>query len=388
MTHARKTGYRITGQSISWVGECPWTDTLCFGSEEGNFVVCPGGPGTERANTKYFPLATDAINSIAFDNDLFALSSRNEVVIGRRPDSLDGTLDSYKFNAGAHGVVASGTGAFLAPIGDQGFLILKLDVGELAVETVTNRDFPFNFYRLIRLGMRKFGEETFASAGRNDGLLAFSLSSGPHSPSSKHHCLETHDIIDVCSLNDPRYPHAVACLSRNRVIFLIRDVFADQEPVTLNYCDLQGVAYTLLSARGHLFLLTDRELVALPNVASRFLRGETPAGPLKIACFPVNVSETFFWRDQAILLIEEDSSVGRLEIEDLIDATEPTQRQAGLESNGQPHQESGSGTTDEVRLVEKIAPDVKIVETVPVPSGWHTNDPFNLILTPFTQSPA
>ncbi len=113
--------------------------------------------------------------------------------------------------------------------------------------------------------------------------------------------------------------------------------------------------------------------------------GESPTATLKIACFPVNVSEAFLWRNQAILLIEEDYSVAQLEIEDLIDATEPTRGQAGLGLNGQPHQGSTSGTSNEIKPVEKSALDVKMTEVeyeiVPVPSGEHTNDSFNLILT-------
>jgi len=385
MTGVKKIFHKILGQSVSWVGECPWTDTLCFGGEDGKLVFSPGSFGIEdEAKTNVFPLATDAINAVAFADNLFALSSRNEVVIGRRQAQNGGGLDVYShdFSGGAHGVVASQTGAFLAPLGDQGLLLLKLDHCRVDAQTGSRQDSPFNFYKLIRLGTAPQGEEVFASAGRGDGLLAFPFSKEAVSVSGTHHSFEAHDIVDVCPLNDPHYPLAVACLSRSRAVFLIRDVLEDQTPFALNYGGIQGTSYTLLSAQGHLFLLTDRELVTLPNVASRFLRGESLAGPLEIACVPVNVSEAFLRRDQAILLIEEDSSVAQLEIEDLIEATASAHRQAGLEWNGRPHQESSSGATDEVKPVDNVAPEVKMVEIVPIESGWHRNDPFNLILIP------
>ena len=386
MTRVKKNFYKMQGQSVSWVGECPWTDTLCFGGEDGKLLISDGSPEIgKEPKTSSCPIATDAINAVAFADNLFSVSSRNEVVVGRRQAQKDDYgLDFFphEFRGGAHGVVASQTGAFLAPIGDQGLLLLKHNNGKLDAQTASRRDFPFNFYKLIRLGTGPQGEEVFVSAGRGDGLLAFGFSKEAVSVSGIHHSFEGHDIVDVCPLNDPHYPFAVACLSRSRAVFLIRDVLEDQTPFALNLGDIQGTPYTLLSAQGHLFLLTDREFVTLPNVAWRFLRGESLAGPLKIACVPVNVSEAFLRRDQAILLIEEDSSVAQLEIEDLIEATASTHRQAGPEWNGRPHQESSSSATDEVKPVEDVTLEVKTVEFGPIESGWHGNDHFNLILTP------
>ncbi len=276
MTEITKKLFKIPGQSISWVGECPWTDTLCFGGEDGKLIISRGCPEIgKKATTNFFPfpLATDAINAVAFADNMFALSSRNEIVVGRRQtqnnvDSLD--TCSHEFRGGAHGVVASQTGAFLAPIGDLGLLVLKYDSGQIEVETFSHEDFPFNSYKLVRLGTGPQGEEVFASAGRGDGLLAFRFARDADFFSSTHHSFEAHDIVDVCPLNDPRYPFAVACISRSGVVFLIRDVLEDHTLFRLNYGGNQGVSYTLLSARGHLFLLTDRELVAFPNVAFRF----------------------------------------------------------------------------------------------------------------------
>jgi hypothetical protein len=379
MTRVKKNFYKVQGQSITWVGECPWTNTLCFGSEDGKLHFTQDSPEIGEAI-----IATDAINAVAFADNLFAVSSRHEVRIGRRPAQNGGGLDvfSHGFRGGAHGVVASQTGAFLAPIGDQGLLLLKLDHCGVGVQTASHWDLPFNFYKLIRLGTAPQGEEVFASAGRGDGLLAFPFSKEAVSVSGTHHSFEAHDIVDVCPLNDPHYPLAVACLSRSRAVFLIRDVIEDQTPFALNYGGIQGTPYSLLSAQGHLFLLTDRELIILPNVASRFLRGESLVGPLEIACVPVNVSEAFLRRDQAILLIEEDSSVAQLEIEDLIEAKASAHRQAGLEWNGSPHQESSIGTTDEVPPVDNVALEVKTVDFGPIGTGWHRNDPFNLVLIP------
>src|SRR5262249_2255735 len=150
-------------------------------------------------------------------------------------------------------------------------------------------------------------DEAFAAAGRRDGLMAIDFTHGSPSGRMSHHRFAGHDIVDVCPLNDPRFPHAVACVSRDRVIFFIRNVLEEQSPSTVNLASLRGTAYTLLSAQGHLFLLTDRELVVMPELAAQFLRGEALGPELAISTIRVDAADAFLLRDEFILLIEGDS---------------------------------------------------------------------------------
>ena len=177
MNRIRKLFHKAPGE-VSWVGECPWTNTLCFGGEDGQLLI--ESPGLSelakrkpdaiemgKRKTRSIQLATDAINEIAFVGDLIAVSSRNEVVVGRLRTQGGGSLDRYEheFIGGAHGVVASHGGAFLAPIADQGLLMLKIDDGGVNAQVGTPSEIPFNFYKLIRLG-NDLGGEAFAAAGR------------------------------------------------------------------------------------------------------------------------------------------------------------------------------------------------------------------------------
>ncbi len=360
---------------VSWVGECPWTNTRCYGEDDGQFrIEAPGSHELGERQTRVKKLATDAINAVAFAGDFIALSSRNEVVIGKRTTKLGIDLDLYPhgFIGGAHGIVASGTGKFLAPIGDQGLLMLKLEDNLQGIAQIgAPQGDPLNFYKLVRLGKGPH-DEAFAAAARCDGLLALNFANGISFGPMIHHHFEGHDIVDVCPLNDPHYPLAVACVSRNRVIFLIRNVLEDQIPLILNVAGIQGTAYTLLSAQGHLFLLTDRDLVALPGVGSRYIRGEPLDCPLEIKVMPVNAAEAFLLRDRFVLLIEEDSTVSEFLVTDLVGDS------AGSDVHTEPARNGRAGP----EILINVTPIERSVQLVPIESGWRRTSEFALISTP------
>jgi hypothetical protein len=359
---------------VSWVGECPWTKNLCFGGEDGKLLLLPPNPSVEAVEVTSIQLATDAINAVAFADDLIAISSRNEVLVGKLDRSGDHLFDllPHSFTGGAHGVVASRQGAFLGPIGDQGLLMLNLEHhSRVNAQITTPRAIPLSFYRIVRLGDGSHGE-VFACAARNDGLLAINFTRGTASLPLVHHHFKGHDIVDVCPLNDPRYPFAVACVSRDRAIFFIRNVLEDQTPVARDFAGLQGTAYTLLSAQGHLLLLTDRELLALPNVGSRFLQGESLDLSLEIRITPVNAAEAFLLRDRSVLLIEENSIVSELMVADLVGTLAEKHADAGLARNGWTSPESSIEVTSVMNSVQVI----------PIESGWLRTSEFGLTSTP------
>ena len=70
----------------------------------------------------------------------------------------------HSFIGGAHGIEASHAGAFLAPIGDLGLLVLAYDDRQANAHIACHQDARLNFYRLIRLGDGPDGE-VFACGG-------------------------------------------------------------------------------------------------------------------------------------------------------------------------------------------------------------------------------
>jgi hypothetical protein len=363
--------YKIPDLDVSWVGECPWTNALCLAGEDGRLAFLPGPGAAEGVGPLTAQPATDAINAVAFAGEFLAISSRNEVLVGKWSSGPDPRLDVFphSFIGGAHGVEAARSGAFLAPIGDLGLLILNYDGGRVDAQIAWHQDARLNFYRLIRLGNGPDGE-VFAVASRRDGLAAVNFASGTLSGPMIHHQFRGHDIVDVCSLNDPRHPLAAACVSRERTIFLMRDVLGTEPPVTVNYGGFEGTAYTLLSAQGHLLLLTDQELIAFPEMASRFLKGDSFDRPLAIVSSPVNAADAFLRGDHSALLIEEDSTVAELKIADLVGSLAARQGVNGPAWDGQDRR---AGSID-------VTSDTKPL--VPTESGWQRDNPIELTLIP------
>jgi hypothetical protein len=142
----------------------------------------------------------------------------------------------------------------------------------------------------------------------------------------------------------------------------------------VNLATLRGAAYTLLSAQGHLFLLTDRELVVIPNLASQFLRGETLGPELAISIIRVDAAEAFLLRDESVLLIEGESTVSKIDIPEMVGAGTGEPADERSERNGRAHQ----GNRVDVPC------DPERVSLTPIESGWQPGAEGVLITGPAT----
>jgi hypothetical protein len=365
----------------SWVGECPWTQTLWFGSEDGKLYFAPPDSPASRDSEivtatispmSSISVATDPINEVAFAGDYFAASSRNEVAVGRRPGpgSTEYQIYAHPFIGGAHGVVASRSGAFLAPIADQGLLILEVSGQDVSARIASPPEVPFNFYRLIRLGIGD-SNNAFAVAGRRDGLMALDLDEESNARSVIHHPSEGHDIVDVCSLRDASFPFAAACVSRDCMLFFFRNVLEEEAPTKFNLGNLEDTAYTLLSARGHLFLLTDSKLVVMPNLASRFLRGEQLGRELEVSLVHIDAAEAFLLGDHTLVFIEA-SRVSGFPISELVGKSVDSLGEAVPLRNALPFADS---SIEVDREVERFVPS--LIET-----GWQSGVERALVTSP------
>ena len=191
------------GPQVTWAGEFPWTRALCFGTEDGSIGV----RSVNGDEISYGPIVEsgEAINGVAFSRNMVAISTCGELLINRHP--FPGGLQTTVYNGGAHGVVATGSGGFLAPVGSSGLIQVELlPDGRLQHRELRGRDAELYFYRMARLGRTDRGDEIFACAGRNDGLMAITIKSDGV-PSgivvSKGFITtgdEKIDIVDVCRL--------------------------------------------------------------------------------------------------------------------------------------------------------------------------------------------
>lgn len=323
--------HRIPGQSISWAGECPWTNTLVFGSEAGWLAIMLPGARPTGGEFIAFNLTTAAINGAAFNDDLMAISSPAEVAIYRwRPDLVPMAKLSHPFSGGAFGLVGTGDGRFLAPIGTDGLLLL--DPSRESEETRSTRliradNRRQNYFKILDVSADASGR-TFACASRRDGLVGLHYAGGRIDRPWINHRPRNEDIVDACNMASREHPRAVACIGRSRGIHLFHDVLDDRPPISVRFEEFEGTAYSIASIQSHLFILTDKALYVLPASLDQFLQAQPDGNSIGIFMIATQASEIVTVGSDRLLLLE-DSGVLEYSAAELIEKLGKLEDQCG-----------------------------------------------------------
>jgi hypothetical protein len=304
----------VNGHVISWVGECPWTNGVCFGTNEGTLEIPPDLKATANLNA-------GAINAIAFSGELVAISSTAEVTLWARTTKEPLLLEklALSFEGGAHGIVASAPGVFLATLGDDGLLLLSVDASRNATARVARHVSASEYFYKIVPFINQPGCNLLPCAARRDGLLVITATNGIPRPPVICYRFGEHDIIDVCTLNHPQYPYAVACLSRSCEIFIVPDVRSNEPPYEVRFADIKGTAYALAAGQDHLFLLTSEAFICFPRVISRMLQ-QAPLSSMATPVLPIGASDMFLIGQHSIALLT-DGGVHFITVAELVGGT-------------------------------------------------------------------
>lgn len=304
-------------ENVTWAGECPWTQDFCFGTENGKLIVPP------RNMMELEPAGvTEAINGVAFFENVFGVSTRNEVAILRLNPSAVRVDLMRKFDGGAHGLISTSPGRFVASLGENGLLFVRSTSDQVDLFKGGGiKDSIINYYQLAVLGKHKY--EAFACAARNSGVLGIAYDWDGNRCSIAQHRFPRLDIVDVYPLRSPAFPLAAVAVSRDGTLLLSRDILHDR-PVALRLWDQTTTVYSVLSIGGHLFVLTRTALHVLPGFAARFLAGERLDQPTPISDMPVDAAFVNLAYDRFLLLVLGDE-VFSVEIAKLLPATDSTE---------------------------------------------------------------
>ncbi len=286
---------------ISWAGENPFGDGYCLGSEDGRYRLLttdllPKTPGQVSPSG-------ESVNGIAFTNRFMAVSTRCEVSF-LDLDPRFARERPFIFEGGAHGVLATSAGGFVAPLGVNGLLRVPV-LNDSEARTMINKapDASFNFYQLATLhgdGTRDF----IAAAARRDGIVTLELNSESNNgrpDSFPYFRAPDVDFVGVCSLGSREWPFSVAGLGRDGTIHLIRNIVGKQPPSTCRISNLQGACYSIVHLDGHLFVLTNKALYVLPGLAARFLEGSAGSEPDPVAMIEMNAVDIYATRREILI---------------------------------------------------------------------------------------
>jgi hypothetical protein len=297
--------HRFPNRESTWAGECPWTGNYCVGTESGEVLFYKDdgdGPMIERREI----LAEEAINGVAFHEDLIGVSTRSEVNLHRLLPGDRGFELVAAGPGGAHGISATPKGLFVAPMGPAGLFCINAGSVSPPIAWFEHAgDAALNYYALTNLS-RSGSKDVFACAARTDGLLTIQIEQdGPPNPIARLTSANV-DLIGVCSIRTPEWPFAVAALCLDRSLIFVRNVLSEEQPRTLRFDDFRGTPYTILSADGHLIVLTNREIVVLPNLASRYLNEEKLDSPIHYRKRPVHAVDAFITYGKDLMILTDE----------------------------------------------------------------------------------
>ena len=263
--------------AVSWAGQGRDDGEFCFGSEDGRlkFTTVEGVPTGE---TVCGDEQGEAVNGVAFSNRFIAVSSRTAVTFWVPSNGGSEQWARSVFPCGAHGVTATRTGQFVAPLGPTG--LMKAEPGQepqpaVAVNRVRSADRTLDYYKLIDL--YSAGYELLACAVRFSGVAVLDLSQELDGGQIKSVSVSSLDFVDLCSLASPSTPRAAAAVARTGALLLFKDLLDHASPIVVKFDDIKGVAYRVLCIRGSVLLLTSVGLYVLHGLAKRFLEGEQVA---------------------------------------------------------------------------------------------------------------
>jgi hypothetical protein len=318
---------RIPNEVITWAGDSPWTETYCFGTESGKVLFCRE-IGDELSLELAGDLAEDPINGVAFHGEFVGVSTRSEVNVHRK--SANGNFRLVcPSPGGAHGILATPDGHFIAPMGAEGlFCVDASGAGEPRAWIESVNGTILNLYSLTRLGYSS-GKEVLVSASRTDGLSRIEFSAESDHSQINRLTAPDLDFIDVCSLGSTRWPFAVAALCLDRRLILIRDLLTDDQPQVLPIDGVRGTPYAIRCGSGHVFVLTNQHVAVFPDLSVWFLESERRDPPPRFRQRVAHADDIFIARDSELLLLTD----GSLDIEDIRHIVAPRKREADASPN-------------------------------------------------------
>lgn len=308
---------RLQGDEITWAGECPWNGGFCFGTENGELLICD--EHYDRLDVHQHKVSEEAINGVAFQKGIVGVSTRSQVIVSRRISPDDSISEVVKADRGAHGIVATPGGRFFAPMGVAGLLVVAPDgipEERLAVEKPSQG--IINFYKLIDLRSDS-PVDLFACASRTSGLVLIRSDRdtpleivGWASPDM--------DFIDVCAVPSPGFPYAMIGIGLDRTLVFVGDPWNEERPQSLRLGELRGTPYSIFSVDGHVFVLTNKELVAYPDLLRCFLDRQRWDRPFRYGYTPIQAVDAYVAYAR-LLMVVMDAEVRFFEIPDLVQLT-------------------------------------------------------------------
>lgn len=260
---------KFTEAEVTWAGSHPFARGLCFGFDDGTLLFTDEMARSDKAPQKVSN-TSESINGLAsVGSSCVAVSTRADVTFIEIQSNHDTTRSI--FPGGAHGIVATHSGFFVAPLGLNGLLIVKPESGEKQQMTISEgTKGQLYFYRVLPLDDGS-ANETLVFANRRNGV-GISAFSGYETVRNIHTITSPGlDVIDACAITSRSM--AVAAITFDGILIILKDIQNNHHPLTIKLGGIEGPVYRILSTRGHLIVLTSKAMYVWLGLIEGLLNG-------------------------------------------------------------------------------------------------------------------
>jgi hypothetical protein len=305
----------FSGPQVTWAGEFLWRfenqppDTKYFGFGTENGAIYIYDTLGKRIAADRAPQGLESINGIAFIPGAMAVSTPGEILISMAATKARET-PSLHLGQGAYGIVSTRKeDGFIATLGPGGLLHMRRISDDAFL---TNHFHSANtdvfFYKIASVGITEANAEVFVCAARRSGLATVVINAHGHAETIwlSNGRKRDLDIVDVCPIPSEKYPYAVVCLGRDATLHFAFDISEESPPVSLKLRDLRGTPFSVLSAQGHVFILTSEEFCIFPGMTTRFHSNEAFKQKSRVFRSPVQAIDCSIAYNEYILTVVEN----------------------------------------------------------------------------------
>lgn len=261
---------------LTWVGPDFIGDEICLGFDNG--AICRLDSALSRITKPHFASPSrEAVNGVAGTRQpSVAVSTRADVTFSQFDLGPDARRADYP--GGAHGVVVTRSGWYVAPLGPNGFLLVsptKDDMQPMRVATVAPGS--TYFYRVAALA-GPTGQELLVFANRGGGVGVADFAAGRLIGDFRTGTFDGLDVVDVCGLGDES--HSAIAVSHKAELLWFQDVSSDAAPLAMKLSGIRGPVYRVLATPHHLFVLSSKAFYVWANLVDALRSGQPPAPSL------------------------------------------------------------------------------------------------------------
>jgi hypothetical protein len=284
-----------------------------LGFDNGSIIFTVADTG-HVSNPQQLSPTGEAINGIAAVGEgSLAVSTRSEVSFFQASGPV-GPARAV-FPGGAHGVVATKSGSYVATLGPKGLLIVRPTEDHFQrMEVTKETEGKLYFYRAAALH-DQCGKETLVFANRRDGV-GLSVFNGNERRRVVHKMgFEGIDVIDVCAVAAGSL--SAVAVSKKADLLWINDTSQNIEPVVIRPKHVEGAVYKVLATSRHLFVLTSKALYIWFDFVDRTLKSQFAMPDMVRLVLHINAIDMCLIGEQHLLLVMGVNAITSLAIADI-----------------------------------------------------------------------